>query len=151
MAWLSSPLIIRLFPGLDNQGFSDTSETQPERLDSDHQINISRLISFLALMMEKRDLEEWSLVHVYHRPVNCDWQLSRQAETGGTSCPRNRSWLEVHYGCHGEELTGGFLPHFSPLFHSGCEMKINEIVLQRGSWNEVKWSEIHEIHEMYWN
>jgi hypothetical protein len=23
-----------------------------------------------------------------------------------------------------------------------------EIILQRGSWNEVKWSEIHEIHEM---
>jgi hypothetical protein len=43
-----------------------------------------------------------------------------------------------------------FLPHFSPLFHSGCEMKMNEIILQRGSWNEVKWSEIHEIHDMCW-
>ena len=27
---------------------------------------------------------------------------------------------------------------FTSLFTSGCEMKINEIILQRVSWNEVK-------------
>jgi hypothetical protein len=75
MTWLSRPLIIRLGRDVvktliisDNQGFrdliiktfdnqtvslswlswiSDTSENKPERLDSDNQINISRLISFL--------------------------------------------------------------------------------------------------------
>jgi hypothetical protein len=48
--WLSNPLIIRLFP-LNSltwwSRISDTSENKPERLDSDNQINISSLISFL--------------------------------------------------------------------------------------------------------
>ncbi len=51
--------------------------------------------------------EGQSLVTVHHRPVNDDQhELSYQGETGGVPCPCNRSWLEGHCGCHGEELTG---------------------------------------------
>ena len=36
-------------------------------------------------------------------------------------------------------------------FNKRREMKTNEIILHEWPWNEVKWSEIHEIHEIQWN
>jgi hypothetical protein len=63
MAWLSRPLIIRLFP-LNSlpwlSRISDTSENKPERFDSDNQINISRLISFLARDLNEKKLGIWT-------------------------------------------------------------------------------------------
>ncbi len=65
MVWLSSLLIIRLFPLISLpwlSRISDTSENKPERLDSDNQINISRLISFLELGRGIQGLDDKSRV-----------------------------------------------------------------------------------------
>jgi hypothetical protein len=83
MAWLSNPLIIRLFP-LNSltwlSRISDTSENKPESLDSDNQINISRLISFLEIQFhvqseESRNIDldgGFSCFWVFFYPYHCE-------------------------------------------------------------------------------
>jgi hypothetical protein len=93
MAWLSRPLIIRLFP-LNSvpwlSRISDTSENKPERFDSDNQINISRLISFLARDLNEKKLGIWTkkkgllywcftyvILYLYDRLFHRRWVLQQ--------------------------------------------------------------------------
>jgi hypothetical protein len=79
-SWLSSLLINRLFP-LNSlpwlSRISDTLENKPESLDSDNQINISILISFLRGRVHKESLDHHSTVRNILYGLVTSWNGSR--------------------------------------------------------------------------